>query len=93
MTREEEIQKYADELAQQYFPNEWNIWARENVEAQFVSAACMRMAKYIEQELIKKSCKLLKNTIDGNVLVKCGSVIKCMDVNEFVLYFCKAMEE
>lgn len=93
MTWEEEIQKYADELAQQYFPNKYNIWARENVEAQFVSEACVRMAKYIEQELIKKSCKLLKNTIDDDVLVKCGSVIKCMDVDEFVLYFCKAMEE
>lgn len=86
-------QKYVDELAQQYFPNEANFWARENIEAKFVSEACMRMAKYVEQELIKKSCELLKNTIDDNVLVKCGSVIKCMDVDEFVLYFCKAMEK
>lgn len=52
MTRDE-IQKYADELAQQYFPDECNIWARKNIEAKFVSEACMRMAKYIEQELIK----------------------------------------
>lgn len=31
MTREEEIQKYANELAQQYFPDEYNVWARENI--------------------------------------------------------------
>ena len=36
-------------------------------------------------------CEQLKNTIDDDVLVKCGSVIKCMDVEEFILYFRKAM--
>lgn len=90
---QEEIQKYADELAQQYFPNEYNVCARENVEAIFVSEACVKMAKYVERELIEKACEWLKNTIDDDVLVKCGSVIKCIDVDEFVLYFCKAMEE
>ena len=38
-------------------------------------------------------CEWMKNTIDDDVLVKCGSVIKCMDVDDFVLYFRKAMEE
>ena len=61
MTREEEIQKYADELAQQYFPDEYNVWVRENVEAIFVSEACMKMAKYVEQKLIEKGCKWLNN--------------------------------
>lgn len=62
MTREE-IQKYADELAQLYFPNECNIWARKNIEAESVSEACMRMAKHIEQELIEKAKEwLFKNT-------------------------------
>lgn len=59
----EEVQKYADELAQQYFPDECNIWARENIEAKFVSEACMRMAKYVEQELINKVEKYLKEHI------------------------------
>ncbi len=40
-----------------------------------------------------KVCEVLKNTIDDDVLVKCGSVIKCMSINEFVEYFCKTMEE
>lgn len=61
---QEEIQKYADELAQQYFPNECNIWARENLEAKFVSEACMRMAERIEQELIEKAYKWIKENID-----------------------------
>lgn len=42
---------------------------------------------------LKQACEWLKNTIDDDVLVKCGSVIKCMDVDDFVLYFRKAMEE
>lgn len=58
---QEEIQKYADKLGQEYFPNECNIWARENLEAKFVSEACVRMAKYIEQELIKEACEWIKN--------------------------------
>ncbi len=42
---------------------------------------------------LDKVCELLKNTIDDDVLVKCGSVIKCMGVDDFVLYFRKIMEE
>lgn len=42
---------------------------------------------------LDKVCEWLKNTIDDDVLVKCGSVIKCMDVNDFVSYFRKTMEE
>ena len=41
---------------------------------------------------LDKACEVLKNTIDDDVLVKCGSVIKCMSINEFVEYFCKIME-
>lgn len=46
-----------------------------------------------KQEFIEKACNVLKNTIDDDVLVKCGSVIKCMSINEFVEYFRKIMEE
>lgn len=42
---------------------------------------------------LNKVCELLKNIIDDDVLVKCGSVIKCMDVDDFVLYFRKIMEK
>lgn len=33
------------------------------------------------------SKKWLQENIDDDVLVKCGSVIKCMDANEFSEYF------
>lgn len=46
-----------------------------------------------KKEIINKACEWLKNTIDDDVLVKCGSVVKCIDVNEFIEYFRKAMEE
>ena len=49
--------------------------------------------KYQKQKFIEQTKEWLQKTIDDDVLVKCVSVIKCMDVNEFVLYFCKAMEE
>lgn len=87
MTREEEIQKYADKLAQEYFPDERNIWARENIEAQFVSVACMRMSKYIEQELIERACEYLDNNFPN--IVHVGSWYK----EGFIKQFKKAMEE
>lgn len=58
--KQEEIQKYTDELAQQYFPNEHNILARENIVVQFVAEACVRMAKHIEHGLIEKACAWLE---------------------------------
>ena len=42
---------------------------------------------------IDKACEWLKNTIDDDVFINCGSVIKFMPANEFVEYFRKAMEE
>lgn len=42
---------------------------------------------------LEQVCERLKNTIDDDVLVKCGSVIKCMCVDDFVLYFREIMEE
>ena len=93
---QEEIQKYADELAQQYFPDEANIWARENLEAKFVSGACMRMAKHIERELIEKVCEWLKENIDiyAKVVINTKSnypeIVMC---DTFEKNFKKAMEE
>lgn len=86
MTSEEKIKQYADELAQQYFPDEANIWARENLEAKFVSEACMRMAKHIEQELIEKACEWISQSYTSGVLdwKNCDSIIE---------EFRKAMEE
>lgn len=86
MTKEE-IQKYADELGQQYFPNEHNIWARENIEAMYVSEACVRMAEHIEQEIIKKACKYLDSNFPD--IDNVGSWYK----KSFIKQFKKAIEK
>lgn len=49
MTREEQIQKKAYELGQMYFPNEHNIWARENIEAKYVELACIEAVKWADE--------------------------------------------
>lgn len=91
MTREEQIQKYADELAQQYFPDEANIWARGNIEAMFVSEACVKMAKYIEQELIKKACEWLSEIdFDSDYFRDAEDYF---DNNQLIEELKKAMEE
>lgn len=91
ITREEKIQKYADELAQQYFPDEANIWARGNTEAMFVSEACVRMAKYVEQELIKKACEWLSEIdFDSDYFRDAEDYF---DNDQLVKEFRKVMEE
>lgn len=49
--------------------------------------------QFSKEEFIEKACKWLENTIDDDVFVNCGSVIKIIPPNEFVEYFRKAMEE
>ena len=49
MTREEQIQEKASELGQKYFPNEHNIWARENIEAKYVELACIEAVKWADE--------------------------------------------
>ena len=41
----------ANELAQKYFPDANNIWARPNLEAKFVKQACFEIASWVEQNL------------------------------------------
>lgn len=54
------------------------------------------LKKYLQYQrgkLIDKACEWLKNTIDDDVFVNCGNVIKYMLANEFVEYFRREMEE
>lgn len=60
MTRKEEIKAKADELGQFYFPDECNVWARDNIEAKFVSSACIQMAEWMQRKMIEKACEWLK---------------------------------
>jgi Zn ribbon nucleic-acid-binding protein len=50
-------------------------------------------AEWADATMLDKVCKWLKENIDEDVLIKCGSVIKCMDADEFSEYLRKAMEE
>jgi|GEM_PF-5909602 len=56
---EEEIKKKAKELGQKYFPDNMNVWARENIEAKYVESAVMEMAQYKDIELRNQEQSLL----------------------------------
>lgn len=43
------IEEKSKELAQKYFPNEMNIWARPNYEAQYVESACKEIVTFALQ--------------------------------------------
>ena len=49
MSRKEEINTRAYELGQTCFPDECNIWARENYEAQKVEWACKQMVEWADE--------------------------------------------
>ena len=54
-----EINDKAHELGLKYFPNEQNIWARENIEAIYCSGACIDMAEWMQKKMIDKACEWL----------------------------------
>lgn len=64
-----------------------NFWSDAMFEGLVVEEPQEKMVS------LEQVCEWLKNTIDDDVLVKCGSVIKCMDVDDFVSYFLKSMEK
>ena len=92
MTRNEQI---LSEVQKRFLINDTHIalkakifidgaeWADENPKPGMVN----------KQEFIEKAREILKNTIDDDVFINCGSVVKFMPANEFVEYFCKVMEE
>ena len=45
------------------------------------------------ERFLNKACEWLKNTIDDDVFINCGTVVKFMPANEFVEYFRKSMEK
>ena len=51
MTREEQIEQKVKELGQKYFPDECNVWARPNYEAQYVESACKEMMEWADKEM------------------------------------------
>ena len=55
MTRLEQIEQKAKELGQKYFPDEYNIWARPNYEAQYVEYACKEMLEWADKKVEEHS--------------------------------------
>ena len=43
----EQLEQKAKELGQKYFPDEYNIWARPNYEAQYVEFACKEIVEWV----------------------------------------------
>jgi hypothetical protein len=64
-----------------------NYWLDDMFEGPVIEEPQEKMVS------LEDVCKWIKNNVDDDILVKCGSVIKCMDVDDFVLYFRKAMEK
>jgi hypothetical protein len=56
-----EINDKARDLGLKYFPNEQNIWARENIEAIYCSGACIAMAEWMQKKMIEKAVEWLNN--------------------------------
>ena len=67
MKKEDEIRNKAYELGQKYFPNANNVWARANIEAQYVSSACTEMAEWMQKKMIDKACKVLDYMTEGRL--------------------------
>jgi len=48
--KEVDLEKKATQLSQKYFPNEENIWARPNIEAQRCKSACIEMVEWLKTQ-------------------------------------------
>ena len=90
MTREELIRQRAFELGQKYFPNANNIWARCNIEAQYVSQACLEMADWID----KNPKEGLVNIDKVRKLLQEAVYDRYIEFHEdYIEDFCKELEE
>ena len=48
--KEVDLEEKATQLSQKYFPDEENIWARSNIEAQNCKSACIEMAEWLKAQ-------------------------------------------
>ena len=60
MTRKEEIEQKAQEISKIAFPDEHNIWARPNFEANVVNSCCASMAEWADKTMLDNVCEWLK---------------------------------
>lgn len=99
MTREE-IVKYTGQLLAEFYKNCPKQYNKEKRQADIIlsngdfstlqNMICEAIIN-MQSQTVDRACEILKNTIDDDVLVKCGSVIKCIDANEFAEYFHETM--
>ena len=92
MTREEQIKKIACALGQKYFPDEHNIWARENIEAKWVEFAVIEAVKWADKTMIDKACKWIENYVENAFTEVDGMMIELHGI-ELSEDFRKSMEE
>ena len=48
--KEVDLEEKATQLSQKYFPDEENIWARANIEAQKCKSACIEMVEWLKAQ-------------------------------------------
>ena len=48
--KEVDLEEKATQLSQKYFPDEENIWARANIEAQKCKSACIEMVEWFKAQ-------------------------------------------
>ena len=48
--KEMNLEEKATQLSQKYFPDEENIWARANIEAQKCKSACIEMVEWLKAQ-------------------------------------------
>lgn len=48
--KEVDLKEKATQLSQKYFPDEENIWARSNIEAQKCKSACIEMVEWLKAQ-------------------------------------------
>lgn len=48
--KEVDLEEKATQLSQKYFPDEENIWARPNIEAQRCKSACIEMVEWLKAQ-------------------------------------------
>ena len=99
---QEEIVKYTDYLLAEFYKDCPKHLNKENRQVDMVltdgdfstlqNMMCEAITN-VQNQMLDKACKILKNTIIDDVFANRGSIIKYMSANEFVEYFRKSMEK
>ena len=99
---QEEIIKYTDYLLAEFYKDCLKQLNKENRQVDIVltngdfstlqNMMCEAITN-VQNQMLDKACKILKNTIIDDVFANRGSIIKYMSANEFVEYFRKSMEK